>query len=271
MVTKPDERQDLWREALDNYCALADEVVVVNGGSTLAFNHNKTSKVKIVDLDWPEQWDWETLPEHLNFGLSHCTGDWVLKLDIDQLIHEKEFEKLKSILKRVPETTDLLSLTKLNFVAKMRYFAKNTHPILFRRKPDIGFGYINGLPKGDLCMPMRINPGEFLNGDQRVPIGEEIPAETTDCYYWNFSYTFKTEAVAKAHYHRMARAWKAFYKNDALGTDDEDIWNDFIRVTVSKFGRAKEAAEPHELPASIREAIINLKPEQKGYNIWNRI
>lgn len=264
MVTKPDERQDLWREALQNYCALADEVICVNGGPTLTY---PDSKVKFVDLFWPEEWDWEELPKHLNAGLAACTGDWVLKLDIDQLIAEKDFNKLRSLLPKIPETVDLLSLVKLNYVANMKYYSKNTQPILFRRKPDIGFGVINGLPKGDLCMPMRI----VEIGANGVPIGEEIPSENTDCFYWNFSYTFKTEEVAKAHYLRMCRAYRKYYKDNVLGANDEESWQQFMHMVLEKYKKAIHEVTYYELPESMRRPINQIKPEQKGYNIWGNI
>lgn len=263
MVTKPDERQDLWREAVANYCRFADEVVIVNGGPKLEY---PDEKVRFVDCPWPDEWDWEELPKHLNVGKACCTGEWILKLDIDQFIHEKEFEKLRKILSKVPETTELLSLTKLNFVHSMRYFSKNTQPILFRNRPHIGFGFVLDFPNGDLCMPMKLI--EF--GEDGVPIGEALPSENTDCYYWNFDYVFKTKEVTREHFARMARAYRKYYKNPVtLGSDDEGAWRSFINMHLDRFSKCKEQASLSEIPAEIREAIANLKPEQKGFNLWN--
>lgn len=268
MVTKPDERQDKWREALNNYCALADEVIVIDGSPVNNLCHFDNSKVRFINSYWPEDWRWEILPEKLNLAKSYCTGDWILKLDIDQIIHEKEFSKLRKVIEKVPDTIECLSLMKLNFVTNMKYFAKNTQPILFRNKPDIGFGFAIDNPKGDCCIPIRLN-GELL--ESGMPIGEMLPSDNTDCFYWNFSYTFKTKEVAKAHYLRMARAWRGYYKNNAIGANDDEAWEQFMDMTASKYIKCKDTAKLEEIPESIREAIKNLKPEEKGYDFWGEI
>jgi len=54
-------------------------------------NLGSVKKVKYIWEPWPYEWNWVELPKHLNIGLAECTGDWVLKLDIDQFIHEDDF------------------------------------------------------------------------------------------------------------------------------------------------------------------------------------
>ena len=93
-VTNPDKYQYAWRETLKNYCALADEVIVVNGGESLDLGQieRQNAVLKQVMLPWPEKWHWRELPIHINAGLSEATGDWVLKMDIDYLIKECDFD-----------------------------------------------------------------------------------------------------------------------------------------------------------------------------------
>src|SRR3990167_2221818 len=101
-ITNPEENQYPYIEAITSYCALADEVIVVDGGSTdgslekiLAIS----PKVKIVTLPWPQdKWDWWELPRHINYGLDRCTGDWCVKMDIDYVIHENEIPKIRERL-----------------------------------------------------------------------------------------------------------------------------------------------------------------------------
>jgi hypothetical protein len=263
MITKPDERQDKWREALQNYLELADEVVCVNGGPHLEY-----AGVKMLDMPWPDDWDWQELPKHLNFAKEHATGDWILKLDIDQLIHEKEFTKLRKVIETIPHDVDVLSLMKFNFVAKMRYLVKNTQPILFRNKPEIGFGYALDFPNGDCCMPIKILEWESVYG---MPVGETMYHMHTDCAYWNFSYTFKTKDVAREHYLRMCRAYRRFYKDDGLGHDDRSSWEQFMEMTYAKYVKTHSEAALSEIPWTLRGAIQNLKPEEKGFNFWGEV
>lgn len=265
MVTNPDEREERWREALANYCGLADEVIVVNGGKELSY---PDPKVKFVNMEWPEDWDWEELPRHLNFGKSHCTGDWILKLDIDQLVHESEYERIRFWIERRSPWTDMLKLVKINFVAKMRWYSKGSQPILFKNLPDIGFGWIEDFPEGDLCMPMRVTDWDWR---PNVPLGKNITPEDTDCHYWNFSYTFRTEAMARERYIKMARAFKKFYDSSKLGNNDEEHWQNFLDGVQAKWSRCNSTAKPEELPVAIRQAIVDLKPEEKGFNIWGRV
>lgn len=263
MVTNPDERQEKWREALANYCRLADEVIVVNGGKKLEY---PDAKVKFIDLFWPEDWDWEELPLHLNAGKRACTGDWILKLDIDQIVHETEHKKLRDWIERRHGWVDLLKLIKMNFVAKMRWYSKGSQPILFRNQSDIGFGFAEDFPEGDLCMPIRI-----YDWTGPVPRGKTIKTEDTDCHYWNFSYTFRTEAMARERYLKMCHAFLKYYKSTALGKNDEEHWQNFIQAVMAKWSRCKFTAEPEEIPSDIRMAILGLKPEEKGFNIWGRV
>ena len=264
MITKPDERQDKWREALQNYLSFADEVVCVNGGSKLEFEG-----VKMIDREWPDDWKWQQLPDQLNFGKIHCTGDWILKLDIDMMLSPLDYYKLRKFLDNFDnENIDSVKLSKLNFVADMRYYSKSSHPILFRNKPDIGFGWVKDFIESDNCVPMRITGYDYIRGMfEGIMLGSVLAPVS----YWNFSYTFKTKKVAKAHYGRMARAWKLFFNNNNIGQDEEEAWKNFKNDLKRKVKRATYKVELGQLPKEIRSAIKNLTPEQKGYNAWGQI
>lgn len=267
MLTNPDERQEKWREALANYCRLADEVIVVDGSITGPLLEFPDPKVKFIGQAWPDDWKWQQLPHQLNLGKKYCTGDWILKLDIDQLVNAGEWEKMKWYIENCEPEVDVLRLIKINYVVNRRYYSKGSQPILFKNKPDIGFGFIKEFPTGDLCMPMRITG----MGDDGVPTGELLRADATEVHYWNFSYTFKHEAVARAGYWRMVRAFREYYQNDALGKDEQSSFDSFIQATLAKQSRTTDTAELTELPEEIRDAIKNLTPEQKAHSLWGHI
>ena len=266
MVTKPEERQDKWWEALMNYNDLADEVIVVNGGPELKFNHSIYPKIREVFLPWKDDWEYPELPKHLNFGKSFCTGDWILKLDIDHFVHESQFRVLRNIITETDDGIDLLKMRKINFSVNMKYYAKGSQPIIFRNKPNIGFGFIEDFPDGDLCIPM-----EVTDSTSEVWVGKTLRAENTEICYWNFSYTFKTEAVAKAHYLRMAKAFRNYFNSSKMGNDDEGSWQNFLIGMQSKIEKSNQKATFYEIPGALRHTIQNLKPEEKGYNFWGRI
>ncbi len=264
LVTNPDERQEMWREAVSNYCKLGHEVVVVNGGKPLTYDD---PKVKIVDMDWPEEWDYSEFPRHLNFGIKNCTGDWIIVLMIDHMISEREHRAFRQYLETVPKDIDLVKLSKLNFIADMMYAPKGTHAICFRNKPDIAFGFIRDFPQGDLCIPMRVedwNPAEHPN----MPIGVTMQTVASGFHFWNFNYTFRTKEVARWCFWRNTKAYRASYKSDLIGYDEASSWDAFLEMMHKKFALCNQRAGLHELPESIQDAIKNLKPEQLGYNFW---
>ena len=95
-ITNPIERQDAYMEAIESYLAIADEVVVVDGGSIDGSYENiALSSAEIKNYIWPKEWEWEQLPRSLNVGLKACTGDWVIKADIDYIFHEKDRGELR--------------------------------------------------------------------------------------------------------------------------------------------------------------------------------
>ena len=80
----PEERGDVWREAINCYEDLADEVIIVSGNKN--FKH-KTKKTRTIFLEWPWIWDWVELPKHLNAGLERAEGEFVIRCDIDYFFH----------------------------------------------------------------------------------------------------------------------------------------------------------------------------------------
>lgn len=266
LVTKPDERQDLWREALANYCEFADEVVVVDGTIDGPLLQYPDPKVKFVGMGWPDEWTYDEFPKHLNFGKKYCTGDFIVLLFIDQLIHQKEHNKLRSYLETANPNIDLFKLIKLNFVANMHYHPRGTHGIVFRNRPHIGFGFMKDFPDGDMCIPMDVHQWVTERG---VPEGVSLKTDKTDCFFWNFNCTFRTLDVQKAHFFRNARAHKAFFKDSKFGGNSEDeSWEFFLNMMRKKYALSDHVATLEELPAQMREPIKNLRPEQLGFNLW---
>src|SRR3990167_6150005 len=103
-VTNPVKRQDPWLEALECYLDLADQVVIVNGGTPFTFENitkipdpDRDADITFVNLEWPYEWSWEELPRHLNAGLEQATGDWVIKCDIDYFFHEKDHTRIREL------------------------------------------------------------------------------------------------------------------------------------------------------------------------------
>ena len=80
-MTNPEERGDPWKEALDCYNSLADEVVVVGE-------------------EWPYEFKFDHIGKTFQEGFNKASGDWVIRMDLDYFFHENDFVKLKQILKK---------------------------------------------------------------------------------------------------------------------------------------------------------------------------
>ena len=69
-MTNPEERGDPWREALNCYKDLADELIIVG-------------------QDWPQEFKFSYIGEVFQEGFNKSTGDWVIHMDIDNFFMKK--------------------------------------------------------------------------------------------------------------------------------------------------------------------------------------
>ena len=78
-MTNPEERGDPWKEALNCYNEVADEVIVVGE-------------------DWPLKFSWDHIGKTFQEGYDKCSSDWVIRMDIDYFFHQNDIKKLKKAL-----------------------------------------------------------------------------------------------------------------------------------------------------------------------------
>ena len=112
-----------WRESISSLLGFCDEVVVVDGGSD--------------DGTWEELEDWASKEEKLvvkqckrdwddkRFALfngqqkavarAYCTKEWCWQVDIDEVVHEEDYPKVKNLIKMMPKGTDLVALPVIEY------------------------------------------------------------------------------------------------------------------------------------------------------------
>lgn len=254
ITTFSNNRQEAWKEALDNYCELADEVVVVydKGDSYVQGYLSTLPKVKAVALDWPFEYDWSEFPRHFNQALALATGDWVIKLDIDLFIHEDNFKELRSRLEECKSR--VASLHKVSVYGDHYYSKGNVVNCLRREVKDneriLQFGGVIGEGNDDLVGIVEV---EYVEG-KHVPMGR-VPTDVyrTGVNFWNFDYSFKSKEIAHRDFARMARAYKRYFKKDIFGKDDEDAIRIYEAQRVDRTRRAINKLEPSMLPKHIRD------------------
>lgn len=272
-ITNPVERQDKWLEALACYADFADEVIVVNGGKEIVALENTISpKIKFVNLEWPEEWIWAEYPRHLNYGKRYCTGDWIVRLDIDQFIHEDDFEELRKKLALADVNYDVMTMQKMSFTYAGKYYQKGETEICIRNKSYIDFGKLIG-KETDLCFPVYQTDVEDVNDENgnffyELPIGRKLKAGRTGISYWNYDYYFRDAKVTMHEFWRASRAWNRYWKNWNFGSTEEESFRIFKDMIKSRHDKSTLTAEFLTHSKYIRREVLNIPPNRLGHSGW---
>jgi glycosyltransferase involved in cell wall biosynthesis len=76
-VTNPKARADNFKDALQCYADLADEIIVVNGGEELGTVFYDKDRFKVINRLWPQEFNWPFIGQQFQRGYEAATGDWV--------------------------------------------------------------------------------------------------------------------------------------------------------------------------------------------------
>lgn len=110
-------------QSIKSMLGFCDQVVVVDGGSTdgtweTLINLAKTDNRIIIEK---KERDWSHPRFAVFDGLqkayarSLCTGNWCWQMDSDEIVHEKDYQKIKDLLKQVPKSMHLLALPVIEY------------------------------------------------------------------------------------------------------------------------------------------------------------
>lgn len=251
ITTFTSKRQDAWREAIECYSALADEVVVIYdfAETNIAYFLENFQNVRELNMNWPFEYEWSEFPRHYNYALEQARADWVIKLDIDMLIHERDFDRLRKTLEG--SDAPVASLNKESIYGTM-YFSKGevVNIVNKNRFPELRFGGTVG-EKGNDDLVGIINPIEKRRGD--VPYGTK-PTRVlkTGVDVFNFDYTFKDEKTAHRDFARMARAFKRYFDSDSFGKDDNDAIEKYKMLRLERANKATQIVDEDMIPKFIK-------------------
>ena len=235
-MTNPEERGDPWKEALNCYKDIADEVVIVG-------------------QDWPQEFKFSYIGEVFQEGFDKSTGDWVIHMDIDNFFHEKDMELLINTLK---QNSDLPTITfpKYQIFTPDRFHHKANMCIALNKKlhPNI---LMNG--GGDLCQPT-------INGELLAP--EKYPLFNIPI--WNYDSVFKDKEIIKKDRGRFARAWFSEFGEwgDRGGNTDELAYDAWFSMVKKRYAKHINFLTIDQHPKYIQERLFNINPEQFGFNAF---
>lgn len=107
-----------WRESVQSMLGFCDEVVILDGGSNdgtyeeLLSWAKKEPKLVINQLkrDWNDKHFALFNGQQKAAARTLCTGDWCWQVDIDEVVHEKDYVKVKPLIRQMPKAVKIISL-----------------------------------------------------------------------------------------------------------------------------------------------------------------
>lgn len=268
LTANPTEKQYAWKEAFASYCALADEVIVVNGGKEpIVFPDTKLRTIIKPD---PEVWTWSEHAKNLNLGLDEATGDWIIKVDIDWIFHERNLHKIRQKLNSSEaQKFPVATMQKYTFYPFRRYIQKGQIPMIINAKFKDKIRFGKDLTEyTDLTYPIYWGGNYDESG---VPTGKLVKEKDwgkTGELFWNFDYTFATLEMMKKKWVRMSKSHKEYFGTTDWGETEEEALKQFITKQQAKHGQSLDIMDSAELPKYIRQRISDLKPEEFGHSAW---
>src|SRR3990167_649643 len=260
-ITNPVERGDNFKDALDCYSELADEVVVIDGSGQLPDSTEivMDTGVRYISYCWPQEFSWTKISKQFQRAYEECTSDWCLRLDIDCIINENDFARIREACEKYPDAP-ALSLYKHQFILPDRYNLKS-RLVLLANKKKFGdrLSFDSG---GDLCQLSK--DGKYLTPDD-IPQAE-VPV-------WNYEKLLKSKDQIAEDQGRMERAWFRHFGEYQMGSDgtNENALERWLEAQKGKFNKPQKHIKLEEHPKFIQETIKNLKPEQFGYSGFDEL
>ena len=141
-------------ESIKSMLGFCDQVVVVDGGSkdgTWELLESLSKKDDRILIEKRER-DWEHPRFALFDGLqkayarSLCTGEWCWQQDSDEIVHEKDYTKVKSLIKQVPKSIHLLALPVVEYWGSSEKVRVDVNPWKWRLSKNHNH-ITHGIPK----------------------------------------------------------------------------------------------------------------------------
>lgn len=254
-VSDPIDRKDLFYQALQSYRPLADEIVVVNGGKRIKKTSDRLWD-KMIEHPWPQEFKWDFIGQQFQRGYDACTGDWVIRMDLDYILHESCYAVVKRNLRNNPEV-HAFSFRKEQFLIADRFNCKSRPELVLNKKKFGELFKLNG--GGDLCQPTL--SGKPLK--RVMDVGAAV---------WNYDFLLKTKSIIKKDIGRFARAWTQEFGDRKLGgPDDESAFEKFMEMQTGRFNRPQQILDLSAHPAVMHNTLRRITPDQFGYNMWGNV
>jgi glycosyltransferase involved in cell wall biosynthesis len=112
-----------WKQSIESLLGFCDEVVVLDGGSDdgsyeeiVAWSKEEPKLVvKQFKRDWKDPKF--AIFDGANKSISRtlCSGDWCWQQDVDEIVHEDDYVKIKPLIRQMPKSLKLLCLPVIEY------------------------------------------------------------------------------------------------------------------------------------------------------------
>jgi len=160
-----------WEKTVESMLGFCDEVVVVDSGSDdgtweklleiAERNEKVVAKQNKIDWDHP-RFAYHSDGMQKAFARDFCTGDFCWQMDSDEFVLPKDFEKIKQLVKRFPQLSELVALPVVEFWGSYDKVRVDINPWkwrISRNKPYITHGIPKELRRFDENGGMYTAPG----------------------------------------------------------------------------------------------------------------
>ncbi len=235
-MTEPEKRMDPWKEAIKCYEDYADEVITIG-------------------QEWPEEFRFDHIGKTFQKGFDLCSGDWVIRMDIDTFFHEKHINYLRTELKKLVDYPGII-FPKYQFFKPDRFHLKAKMCIALNKRyfPDIK---LNG--GGDLCDPT-------LNG--KVLDQHNLP--NINLPIWNYDSTFKNKQILSEDRARFARAWERQFGNwgDRGGGTPEVAFDAWFEMMKKRYQLHVVKMRIDKHPKYLQKKLSNITKDMFGHSLF---
>jgi glycosyltransferase involved in cell wall biosynthesis len=205
-----------------------DELIVVDTGST-----DKTKEIAasfgavLHDFPWIDDF-----AAARNESLKHCTGDWILILDADEILEPGGLEKVRAAIESAPPDTLAIGV-KVN--SKKTYFMS---PRIFKRCPEVywkgeahNYLSVNSSIPSDVVIHFGYSEAHKLDPDRTLRILTKVlnknPKAVREAYYLAREYWTRLDYATAAKWYAdyLTRATWAPEMADAWMMLAYCLWN----------------------------------------------
>lgn len=205
----------------------ADEIIIVDTGSfDMTKGIAKSFTSNVFDFEWCDDFS-----KARNFAKDHCTSDWILSIDADEVLDEGGIEKIRTFLQSTEkEAVSVVMKCENSQFYGIRLF-KNTKRIEWSGRVHETLGNLDA-GKIDVGITYGSSPAHAYDPDRNIRIlelaSQESPINTRYLYYLGREYGYRGEwkkMVYTLEKYLLYSTWLA-EKADAYFMLALGYWND---------------------------------------------